>query len=112
MAKLHVRYMVGGRAPGLPDERIYRFQFPERPGALLKFLESLEPQWNISLFHYRNHGADYRPRAGGHPGAAAGQRAPAQGRGSTRSAIPTGTRPTIRPTGCSWQGNSTRRDPA
>ena len=59
MAKEHVRYMVGGRAPGLTDELIYRFQFPERPGALLMFLESLEPQWNISLFHYRNHGADY-----------------------------------------------------
>ena len=59
MAKVHVRYMVGGRAPGLTDELIYRFQFPERPGALLTFLESLEPQWNISLFHYRNHGADY-----------------------------------------------------
>jgi threonine dehydratase len=59
MAKEHVRYMVGGRAPGLTDELIYRFQFPERPGALLTFLESLEPQWNISLFHYRNHGADY-----------------------------------------------------
>ena len=59
MAKEHIRYMVGGRAPGLTDELIYRFQFPERPGALLTFLESLEPQWNISLFHYRNHGADY-----------------------------------------------------
>jgi threonine dehydratase len=59
MAKEHVRYMVGGRAPGLTDELIYRFQFPERPGALLKFLESLAPEWNISLFHYRNHGADY-----------------------------------------------------
>ncbi|SMH35901.1 threonine dehydratase [Azospirillum lipoferum] len=59
MAKLHVRYMVGGRVPGLQDEVIYRFQFPERPGALLKFLDSLSGQWNISLFHYRNHGADY-----------------------------------------------------
>ncbi|MCW2240496.1 threonine dehydratase [Azospirillum canadense] len=59
MAKLHVRHMVGGRAPGMPDERIYRFQFPERPCALLTFLESLEPGWNISLFHYRNHGADH-----------------------------------------------------
>ncbi len=59
MAKEHVRYMVGGRAPGLTDELIYRFEFPERPGALLKFLESLAPEWNISLFHYRNHGADY-----------------------------------------------------
>jgi len=59
MAKVHVRYMVGGRAPGLRDELIYRFQFPERPGALLKFLNSLGHAWNISLFHYRNHGADY-----------------------------------------------------
>jgi threonine dehydratase len=59
MAKEHVRYMVGGRAPGLTDELIYRFEFPERPGALLTFLESLAPEWNISLFHYRNHGADY-----------------------------------------------------
>jgi threonine dehydratase len=59
MAKDHVRYMVGGRAPLLRDELIYRFEFPERPGALLNFLESLAPEWNISLFHYRNHGADY-----------------------------------------------------
>jgi threonine dehydratase len=59
MAKLHVRYMVGGRAPGLEDELIFRFQFPERPGALLKFLNGLSGSWNISLFHYRNHGADY-----------------------------------------------------
>ncbi len=58
-AKVHVRYMVGGRAGGLPDERLYRFQFPERPGALLKFLDGLAPGWSISLFHYRNHGADY-----------------------------------------------------
>lgn len=59
MAKLHVRYMVGGRAPGLEDELIFRFQFPERPGALLKFLKGLSGQWNISLFHYRSHGADW-----------------------------------------------------
>jgi threonine dehydratase len=59
MAKLHVRYMVGGRVGGLRDELIYRFQFPERPGALLKFLDGLATEWNISLFHYRNHGADY-----------------------------------------------------
>jgi threonine dehydratase len=59
MAKLHVRYMVGGRVPGLKDELIYRFQFPERPGALLKFLNGMAHDWNISLFHYRNHGADY-----------------------------------------------------
>ncbi|HEX2134670.1 MAG TPA: threonine ammonia-lyase, biosynthetic [Microvirga sp.] len=59
MAKLHVRYMVGGRVPGLKHELIYRFQFPERPGALLKFLNGMAHGWNISLFHYRNHGADY-----------------------------------------------------
>jgi threonine dehydratase len=59
LAKLHVRYMVGGRAAHLTDERVYRFQFPERPGALLQFLEALHEEWNISLFHYRNHGADF-----------------------------------------------------
>ncbi|WP_137150039.1 threonine ammonia-lyase, biosynthetic [Devosia sp. FKR38] len=59
VAKLHVRYMVGGRVANLGDEVVYRFQFPERPGALLKFLEGLKDEWNISLFHYRNHGADY-----------------------------------------------------
>jgi threonine dehydratase len=58
-AKVHVRYMVGGRALGLATERLYRFQFPERPGALLKFLDGLASGWNITLFHYRNHGADY-----------------------------------------------------
>ncbi len=58
MAKLHVRYMVGGQA-GLSDERLYRFEFPERPGALLKFLQAVGMNWNISLFHYRNHGSDY-----------------------------------------------------
>jgi threonine dehydratase len=59
MAKLHVRYMVGGRARSLQDERLFRFEFPERPGALLKFLHAVGTQWNISLFHYRNHGSDY-----------------------------------------------------
>jgi threonine dehydratase len=59
LAKLHIRYMVGGKAPSLGDEFLFRFQFPERPGALLKFLNSLSSEWNISLFHYRNHGADY-----------------------------------------------------
>ncbi|MBK8158398.1 MAG: threonine ammonia-lyase, biosynthetic [Rhodospirillaceae bacterium] len=58
-AKIHVRYMVGGRAPNLPDEIVLRFEFPERPGALLKFLDGVGSQWNITLFHYRNHGADY-----------------------------------------------------
>jgi threonine dehydratase len=59
VAKLHVRYMVGGQARGLTDERLYRFEFPERPGALLKFLQAIGTDWNISLFHYRNHGSDY-----------------------------------------------------
>jgi threonine dehydratase len=59
LAKLHIRHMVGGRVPGLRDEVLYRFQFPERPGALLNFLSSMGKRWNISLFHYRNHGADY-----------------------------------------------------
>jgi len=59
IAKLHIRYMVGGRAMGLENEVLYRFQFPERPGALLQFLTSMGKRWNISLFHYRNHGADY-----------------------------------------------------
>jgi threonine dehydratase len=59
MAKLHVRHLVGGRAPLASDELLYRFEFPERPGALTKFLESMSHNWNISLFHYRNHGADY-----------------------------------------------------
>ena len=67
MAKLHVRHMVGGHAPlaatnggrCVRDELLYRFEFPERPGALMKFLEAMRTDWNISLFHYRNHGADY-----------------------------------------------------
>jgi threonine dehydratase len=70
MAKLHVRHMVGGHAPlaaaqgvggagGVRDELLYRFEFPERPGALMKFLNAMRTDWNISLFHYRNHGADY-----------------------------------------------------
>jgi threonine dehydratase len=59
VAKLHVRYMVGGRAPGVKNERVCRFEFPERPGALLQFLDTLGGRWNISLFHYRNHGADF-----------------------------------------------------
>ncbi|MBI4990178.1 MAG: threonine ammonia-lyase, biosynthetic [Rhodocyclales bacterium] len=58
MAKLHVRHMVGGHA-AVDNELIYRFEFPERPGALMKFLNSMSASWNISLFHYRNHGADY-----------------------------------------------------
>jgi threonine dehydratase len=59
MAKLHVRYMVGGHARGLAHELLYRFEFPERPGALLRFLQAIGSRWNISLFHYRNHGSDH-----------------------------------------------------
>ena len=59
MAKLHVRHLVGGRAPCAENELLYRFEFPERPGALMRFLEAMSGGWNISLFHYRNQGADY-----------------------------------------------------
>ncbi|KAJ3060612.1 hypothetical protein HK102_009426, partial [Quaeritorhiza haematococci] len=58
MAKTHGRYLAGGRSATVHDEVLFRFQFPERPGALLKFLTMLEADWNLSLFHYRNHGAD------------------------------------------------------
>ena len=59
MAKLHVRHMVGGHAPEVQHERLCRFEFPERPGALADFLDVLAGRWNISLFHYRNHGSDF-----------------------------------------------------
>jgi len=59
MAKMHIRYMVGGRGVGVSNERLFRFEFPERPGALLRFLDRMGERWNISLFHYRNHGAAY-----------------------------------------------------
>ncbi|EMK6701426.1 threonine ammonia-lyase, biosynthetic, partial [Vibrio cholerae] len=59
MAKLHIRYMIGGRPSKQLTERLYSFEFPEYPGALLKFLSMLGTHWNISLFNYRNHGADY-----------------------------------------------------
>lgn len=59
MAKSHLRHMVGGRSKLTTHELLYRFEFPERPGALIRFLSSLNPGWNISLFHYRNHGSDY-----------------------------------------------------
>lgn len=59
LAKEHVRYMVGGHAPGLLGEVVYSLEFPERPGALLKFLTTMGGRWNISLFHYRNHGAAF-----------------------------------------------------
>ncbi|QEL66562.1 threonine dehydratase [Oryzomicrobium terrae] len=59
MAKLHIRHLVGGHAPNVQNEILYRFEFPERPGALMNFLNKMSAGWNISLFHYRNHGADY-----------------------------------------------------
>jgi threonine dehydratase len=59
MAKLHIRHLVGGHARDVKDEIVYRFEFPDRPGALMQFLNSMSHHWNISLFHYRNHGADY-----------------------------------------------------
>lgn len=59
LAKVHLRFMVGGHAQGITDEVLYRFSFPERPGALLHFLNSMGGIWNISLFHYRNHGSDF-----------------------------------------------------
>ena len=59
MAKLHIRHLVGGHAPAAKNELLYRFEFPERPGALMRFLERMSQGWNISLFHYRNHGTDY-----------------------------------------------------
>ena len=59
LAKEHVRHMVGGRSELARDERLFRFEFPERPGALMRFLAAMPPGWNISLFHYRNQGADY-----------------------------------------------------
>jgi threonine dehydratase len=59
LAKLHIRHLVGGHAPKVDNESLYRFEFPERPGALMRFLNSMSHNWNISLFHYRNHGADY-----------------------------------------------------
>tara|TARA_B100001093_G_scaffold454543_2_gene463971 strand:- start:7378 stop:8892 length:1515 start_codon:yes stop_codon:yes gene_type:complete len=59
LAKLHIRHMVGGRSPEAGSELVFRFEFPERPGALLKFLNRIGSRWNISAFHYRNHGAAY-----------------------------------------------------
>jgi threonine dehydratase len=59
VAKLHIRHMVGGVVPEIENEQLFRFEFPERPGALLAFLKAVGVQWNISLFHYRNHGSDY-----------------------------------------------------
>src|SRR5690606_29790165 len=59
LAKLHIRYMVGGHANAVSDEMIFRFEFPERPGALFNFLNQVAGRWNITLFHYRNHGSAF-----------------------------------------------------
>jgi threonine dehydratase len=59
VAKMHLRHLVGGHAPQAEHEVVFRFEFPEKPGALLKFLDTMGHDWNISLFHYRNHGADF-----------------------------------------------------
>jgi len=59
LSKTHLRHMIGGKAPATDNEQLYRFEFPERPGALMRFLNSMSPNWNISLFHYRNQGGDY-----------------------------------------------------
>ena len=59
VAKLHLRHLVGGHAPQAKNELVFRFEFPEKPGALMKFLDTMGQDWNISLFHYRNHGADF-----------------------------------------------------
>ncbi len=59
MAKVHIRYMVGGRSEQAVNEHLFRFEFPERPGALLNFLDRIAGRWNISLFHYRNHGSAF-----------------------------------------------------
>lgn len=59
LAKQHLRHMIGGCSASSENERLFRFEFPERPGALLRFLSAMNPEWNISLFHYRNEGADY-----------------------------------------------------
>ncbi|OVZ59041.1 threonine ammonia-lyase, biosynthetic [Pigmentiphaga sp. NML080357] len=59
LAKTHLRHMIGGSGPAADNEQLYRFEFPERPGALMRFLNSMSPNWNISLFHYRNQGGDY-----------------------------------------------------
>jgi len=78
LAKLHIRHLVGGRSELVHDEVLYRFEFPERPGALLKFLTESAGRWNISLFHYRNHGAAFGR-------VLAGLEVPAQERGELKT---------------------------
>ena len=80
LAKEHIRHMVGGHTQGMPDEVVYSFEFPERPGALMDFLEAMSNRWNITLFHYRNHGAD-------HGKVLAGLQVPKRERGAFRRAL-------------------------
>lgn len=108
LAKSHIRHAVGGHAPSLQNERVFRFEFPERPGALMRFLEALHSSWNISLFHYRNHGTDYGrvlvgiqvPRAMNWPSSSS----------LPSWAIPWWKKPTIRPTRCFWAMQKGRTD--
>ncbi|MBR4653540.1 MAG: threonine ammonia-lyase, biosynthetic [Kiritimatiellae bacterium] len=80
LAKEHIRHMVGGHTQGIHDEVVYSFEFPERPGALMDFLEAMSNSWNITLFHYRNHGAD-------HGKVLAGLQVPAKERKAFRAAL-------------------------
>ena len=105
MAKLHLRHLVGGHAPEAKDEILFRFEFPERPGALMNFLNSMSHNWNISLFHYRNHGADYGR-------VLVGMQVPHSDKKALKTFLDTlgyrtGTRARTRPTGCSWDSMKT-----
>ena len=100
--------MVGGRSPLAHDERLYRFEFPERPGALMRFLSHMHTDWNISLFHYRNQGADYGR-------VLVGLQVPERDdaaftRSSKPSGIPTRTRRATRCTGCSCADSADQSD--
>jgi threonine dehydratase len=99
LSKQHIRYMVGGRSPLAHDERLFRFEFPERPGALMKFLSSMAPNWNISLFHYRNQGP-ITARSWSASRCLA-RRTPSSTASSRRSAIRIGKRRRTRSTGYS-----------
>ena len=94
LAKLHIRHLVGGKSALAQDELLYRFEFPERPGALMRFLDSMAPNWNISLFHYRNQGGDVGPHPGRPAGAEEGNEGIPRIPGHA-SATATGTRATI-----------------
>ena len=98
LAKLHIRHLVGGQVPGLKDELLYRFEFPERPGALLAFLQAIGDLWNISLFHYRNHGRT--TAACSRACRCRSRTARSSRRISPSSVTPAGTRRRIRRIGC------------